>query len=102
MSDPLARQREFAARHPDSELARFSLARALMDAGRPAEAREHLEFCVTRKPDWMVAWILRGRCEQALGDPAAARGAYEQARALAIAQNHEGLLAEIEAMLSAL
>lgn len=102
MSDPLARPRELAARHPQSELARFSLAKALVDAGQFAEAIGHLDFCVARKPDWMVAWMLRGRCAQAEGDVAAARAAYSTARELAVAQNHEGPLAEVEAILAGL
>lgn len=102
MSDPITRQRELVARHPQSELARFSLAKALMDAGQPGEAREHLAFCVARKPDWMVAWMLRGRCDQALGDLPAARTAFSTARELAIAQNHESPLAELEAVLAEL
>lgn len=102
MTDSVARQRDLVARHPESDLARFSLAKALFDAGVCAEAREHLEFCVGRKPDWMVAWILRGRCEQALGDLLAARAAFSTARELAITQNHEGPLAEMEAILGEL
>jgi predicted Zn-dependent protease len=100
MDDPIARQRELVARHPGSELARFSLAKALVDRGQHAEAREHLEFCVGRKPDWMVAWILRGRCDQALGNLAVAKEAFSTARELAITQNHDGPLAELEAILA--
>lgn len=102
MSDLVNRQRDLVARHPSSELARFSLAKALVDAGQPAEAREHLAFCVARKPDWMVAWMLLGACDRALGNPAGAREAYSKARDLAVAQHHEGPLAEIEAVLAEL
>lgn len=102
MSDLVNRQRALVTRHPSSELARFSLAKALVDAGQPAEAREHLDFCVARKPDWMVAWMLLGACQRALGNVTAARAAYVTARDLAVAQHHEGPLAEIEAVLAGL
>lgn len=96
----VARQRELVARHPASELARFSLAKALADGGQPGEAGEHLEFCLGRKPDWMVAWMLRARCAEATGDRVAARAAFAKALELAIAQDHEGPRAELEAVLA--
>ena len=97
--DPLARQRQMAAQFPDNELARFSLGRALFDRAEYAEARQHLAAALARKPDWMAVQILVGKCDLELGDPAAARAAFERARDLAVAQHHEGPLAEMETLL---
>lgn len=97
--DPLARQRQMAVQFPDNELARFSLGRALFDRAEYAEARQHLAAALARKPDWMAVQILVGKCDLELGDSAAARAAFERARDLAVAQHHEGPLAEVEALL---
>jgi Flp pilus assembly protein TadD len=90
------------ARYPDNELARFSLGRALFDSGEYAGAREHLSAALARKPDWMAVQILVGKCDLELGDPVAARAAFERARDLALAQHHEGPLAEMEDLLDGL
>jgi predicted Zn-dependent protease len=102
VSDPLARQRQMVAQFPQNELARFSLGKALFDRGDMAEAREHLAAALERRPDWMVVQILLGRCALAAGDRAAAIAAFTRARDLAIAQHHEGPLAEMEQTLSEL
>lgn len=102
MKDPLERQRHLAAKHPSNELARFSLGKALFDQEEFAEAREHLLQALTAKPDWMVAQILVGKCELALGHRDAARTAFERAQELAVAQHHEGPQEEIEQLLAEL
>jgi len=102
MTDPLARQRQMVAQHPENELARFSLGKALFDRGKFTEAREHLAAALDRRPDWMVVQILLGKCALALGDPAAARAAFVRAHELAVAQNHEGPQAELGELLSEL
>ncbi|MCI0538608.1 MAG: hypothetical protein L0Z50_25655, partial [Verrucomicrobiales bacterium] len=76
--------------YPNNELARFSLGKAYFDAGEIGSARAQFEAALAGKPDWMVAQILIGKCELALGNRAAAKNAFEQARLLAIQQNHEG------------
>ncbi|MBN8247328.1 MAG: tetratricopeptide repeat protein [Verrucomicrobia bacterium] len=98
--DALARHRQLATQFPDNELARFSLGRALLDQGNPAEARGHLGAALARKPDWMAVQILIGKCDLELGRIAEARAAFLKARDLAIAQHHEGPLAEVEGLLS--
>jgi tetratricopeptide (TPR) repeat protein len=100
--DPLARQRQMVAQFPQNELARFSLGKALFDLGDAAGAREHLAAALARKPGWMVVEILLGRCALSLGDRAEAVAAFTRARDLAVAQHHEGPLAEMEQMLSEL
>jgi Flp pilus assembly protein TadD len=100
--DPLARQRQMVAQFPQNELARFSLGKALFDLGDFAGAREHLAVALARKPGWMVVEILLGRCALSLGDRAEAIAAFTRARDLAVAQHHEGPLAEMEQLLSEL
>ena len=100
--DPFERQRLLVQQYPNNELARFSLGKALFDAGQTAAAREQLQVALDRKPDWMAVQILLGKCALALGDRASARAAFERARDLAVAQHHEGPLAEMEDLLSEL
>ncbi len=96
MGDAMDRKRELVRQHPANELARFSLGKALFDEGAFAGAREHLGVALERKPDWMVVQILLGKCALAMGDRDGARAAFERARRLAVAQHHEGPLAEME------
>jgi Flp pilus assembly protein TadD len=100
--DPFQRQRLLVEKHPNNELARFSLGKALYDAGQNKEAREQFLIALSKKPDWMAVQILTGKCELALGDRVAARAAFERARDLALSQHHEGPLAEMEQLLSEL
>jgi len=101
MEDPLARQRAIVAQYPDNELAHFSLGKALYDRGEWAEAREHLTAALAKRKDWMVVQILLGKIEMQTGNPSGAREAFLAARQLAIEQNHEGPLAELQELLSA-
>lgn len=88
--------------YPDNELARFSLGKAYFDAGQFDEAKEQFDFAIAKKPDWMVVQILIGKCDLALGNKAGAKNSFERAKQLAIEQNHEGPLAEMEQMLTEL
>ena len=99
INDPLARWQKLVEQQPNNELARFSLGKAFFDLGQFAVAKEQFQIALTRKPDWMVSQILIGKCEQALGDKAAAKAAFERALQLAIAQHHEGPQAELEELL---
>ena len=102
VSDAFARQRDMVRQYPENELARFSLGRALFDAGDLLGAREHLEVGLRRKPDWMVVQILIGKCDLAQGNGVAARLAFERALQLAREQHHEGPEAELMELLSGL
>lgn len=102
MHDGLERQRALVAANPDQELARFSLGKALLDRGAYAEAQEHLEVALKRRPDWMVVQILLGRCALAQGDRDGARRAFERGLELAVQQQHEGPEAEMREMLEEL
>ena len=100
--DSIAKYTAVLAGNPNNELARFSLGHALFDAGRYAEAADSFRICVEKKPDWMVATILLGRCQLQLGDKSAARESLDKGRQLAIAQHHDGPLDEINALLASL
>jgi Flp pilus assembly protein TadD len=100
MEDRLARQRQMVEQHPQNELARFSLGKGLFDLSDFPGALEQFEVALKRKPDWMVVQILIGKCHLSLGRKEAARTAFERARDLAVAQHHEGPLAEMEQMLA--
>ena len=98
--DVLERHRQMVERFPENELGRFSLGKTLFDLGRHDEAEEHLKVALRKKPDWMVVQILVGKCALELGRRAEAIGAFERARDLAVAQHHEGPLAEMESLLA--
>jgi len=98
--DLLERHRQMVERFPENELGRFSLGKALFDLGRYPEAEEHLGVALRRKPDWMVVQILIGKCALEQGRRSEAIAAFERARDLAVAQHHEGPLAEMEGLLA--
>lgn len=65
-------------RHPNYPSARLTLARALMDASRPGEARPELEQVVKGAPDNILAGRLLGEALEELGDAAQALKQLEQ------------------------
>lgn len=95
----IARFSALVEQAPTDELARFTLSRALFEAGRLGEARQHFEATLALKPDWMMAHILLGRCLVELDDLDAARNALRRARDLAVQQGHGDPLAEIDELL---
>ena len=102
MNEVIARHSKMVEQFPQNELARFSLGKALFDAGDFERAKEHFKVALAKKPDWMVVQILIGKCDLALGDKAAAKTAFENALRLAIEQHHEGPQAEMEQALAEL
>lgn len=100
--DLIEKYRAMLAKNPANDLARFSLAKALFDAGKFDEAAKEFRACVDKKPDWMFPTILLGRCQIQLGDKAAAKITLEQARQLAIDQHHDGPLEEVDGLLASL
>ncbi len=102
MNASIDRFQKLLNENPDHELARFSLGKALYDAGSFSEARIHFERALARKPNWMMAQILIGKCDLALGDPVRAKAAFQRGLELAIAQNHEGPKSEMESLLAEL
>ena len=98
-----SRSAHFAAlveRQPDNELFRFSLAQALLNETRCADAIEHLNVCVKKKSDWMMPRILLGKTLLQLGRRAEARPWLEDALRLAIDQQHEDPEAELRALMA--
>jgi predicted Zn-dependent protease len=87
---------------PNNELFRFSLAQALLAAGRGADAREHLEFCCRCKADWMMPRIMLGKHLLAAGLIADAKPILNEALDLAVAQAHEDPASELRALLAGL
>lgn len=87
------------AGQPDNELFRFSLAQALVEAGRLDDAAVHFLVCVEKKTDWMMPRILLGKLLLSQGRTAEARPLLQQALQLAIAQAHEDPEAELRALL---
>ena len=102
MNEAIARHKKLLEQYPENELARFSLGKAYFDAGQIQEAKEQFSFAIAKKPDWMVVQILIGKCELSLGHRNEAKASFERAKQLAIAQNHEGPLAEMEQALAEL
>lgn len=100
--DRIARYTALLEAQPANDLARFSLGRAFYDAGRFAEAAEAFRACLQRKPDWLVAALLLGRCELELGHRAEAKQCLENARQLAADQGHDGPLREANELLASL
>ncbi len=99
MNETVVRCQKLVEQYPDNELARFSLGKALYDLGQFGAAREQFTLALALKPDWFAVQLLLGKCELALGNPAAAKAAFERAREVARAQNH-GPFEEIERLLA--
>lgn len=98
MSD-LQQLEERVQKFPDNELFRFSLAKGLIDQHEEETAIPHLEFCLEKKPDWMVVVMLLGKLFRQKGDLLKAKGYYQKGLELAVAQKHEGPEAEIREIL---
>lgn len=100
MNETISRYQKMIEQFPDNELARFSLGKAYFDTADFARAREQFEIALRKKSDWMVVQILLGKCDLALGNQGGAVTAFERARRLALEQNHEGPLAEMDQLLA--
>jgi len=101
-TDRITKARELFERFPTNDLARYSLAQALFDAGQYAAAAEHLEALCDKKNDWMVVHILLGKCRLHTGPQAEAKQLFEHALTLAHAQHHDGPREELETLLKTL
>jgi Flp pilus assembly protein TadD len=87
---------------PDDELLKFSLGKALLDAGRVDEAEVQLRAALAAKPDWMIVTMLLAKIAGLRGDKVAARTYWTKGLELAIAQDHEGPEEECRAELAKL
>jgi tetratricopeptide (TPR) repeat protein len=102
MNETIIRYQKLLEQYPNNELARFSLGKAYFDLDQYSEAKAQFELALARKPDWMVAQILLGKCELSLGNREPAQSAFERARQLAVEQEHDGPLMEIQQLLDEL
>jgi len=90
------------AKQPENELFRFSLAQALLNEDRGADALEHLEQCARKKADWMMPRIMLGKTLLHLGRREDAKPWLEEAMKLAVEQDHQDPEAELRGLLSGL
>jgi len=95
----IARFEAMVARFPDRSPPRFSLARALQDAGELAAAVPHYARAAELQPDLMMAWLHHAECLLGLQRFAEALPIAEEARRLAVTQGHEGPLADATELL---
>lgn len=84
---------------PDNELAWFSLAQALFEQRRHAEADIAFAKAFALQPDLMMAVFRRAQCLVALGQHAQARPLAQEALRLAIAQHHVGPRGDAEELI---
>jgi predicted Zn-dependent protease len=87
---------------PDDELLRFSLGKALLDAGRVDDAERELRAALAAKGDWMIVTMLLAKIAGQKGDTAAAKELWARGLQLAIDQDHEGPEEECRAELAKL
>ena len=87
---------------PKDELIKFSLGKALLDAGRVGEAEFQLRAALEMKPDWMIVTMLLAKIAGQKNDKAAAKALWAKGLELAIAQDHEGPEEECRAELAKL
>ncbi len=96
------RFQNLVSKNPHNELFRFSLAQALIEENRHEDALEHLDFCINKKDDWMMAEILKGKSLLTLSRPTDAKPILEHALKLAVDQHHEAPEAELRKLLESL
>ena len=77
-------------------MAHYGLGCALLAAGRPREAHPHLRRYTELAPANAWAWCSLGRASEAIGERAAARGAYARAMTVGGDTDAPQLLAELE------
>ncbi len=95
-TDRIASFKAMLQRGQDSEMLRYTLGSACLDAGQLTEAIEHLTQAVTLKPDYTAAWKLLGRAHVAAGDPTAAIKAFDRGLVAGDANGDKQGVKEIE------
>ena len=98
----IAKYEDLLQSRPNDELLRFSLGKALYDAGRIPEAETQLRAALAAKPDWMVVTMLLAKIALQRDDTTEARLLYQQGLQMAIDQHHEGPEEEIRSALAKL
>lgn len=95
----IERFRAMVERFPNSEVPRYSLAMAYLDAEQVEEAEAELAEITRIKPSYMMAWVQRTRALMTLERFESAREVCQQAIRLATEQNHQGPLMDCEMLL---
>jgi thioredoxin-like negative regulator of GroEL len=98
----IARWKAQVAKFPTSELPRFSLAKAYLDAEAYEEAAGALREAVVMKPDWMAAKIMLARTLITLEQYDEARPVLQESRMLAHQQGHASPIEEINELIDQL
>jgi cytochrome c-type biogenesis protein CcmH/NrfG len=91
-----SRYQSIIQQFPDSPMGYFSLGRYYLELGRHADAATQLRRCVELQSDYAAALVSLGDALVGAKDVPAAKAAYAQARAAAMAQNHPSLAEEID------
>ncbi len=90
------------AQGKDSAELRFGLGNAYLTRGDAPLAAEHLQQCVTLKPNYSAAWKLLAKAQQAQGQTAAAIATYQQGIAIAQQQGDKQAEKEMQVFLKRL
>lgn len=94
--DRIASFEAMLARGLDSEMLRYTLGGACLEAGRHEDAIEHLTQAISLKADYTAAWKLLGRAHAAADNPAAAIEAFDQGLIVGQANGDKQSVKEIE------
>ena len=95
-----ARFESLVSKNPNNELFRFSLGQAYQEEENYQGAIEAFDFCLEKKPDWMMAAILKGKCLLATERTEDAKPVLKLALQLAVDQRHETPEAELRKILA--
>jgi predicted Zn-dependent protease len=87
---------------PKDELIKFSLGKALLDAGRADEAEKQLSEALAIKPDWMIVTMLLAKIAGQKNDTTAAKALWEKGLQLAVDKHHDDPAEECRAELAKL
>ena len=79
LDEALLRYGAAVAANPKSAVAEHNLAGALGDAGRWTEAEQHIGAAFRKGLDGPETWLVKARCEQALGRVDKAEAAFREA-----------------------
>jgi thioredoxin-like negative regulator of GroEL len=102
VEDKVAKWQKACEQRPQDELARFTLAKALFEAGRCEEAAPEFQRAIDVKPDWLMAHVFLAKCMVEAGRCGDAVIVLKHARELALAQDHKDPLFEIDDLLEEL
>lgn len=100
MSDRVSLYLKRLEENENNLLTRFSLAQAYFESGDYKNSIEHLDICVSKRGDWMVAFLLLAKALIANGKKSDARSPLEKTILLAQEQGHEDPEEEAKTLLA--